>query len=213
MNSSGGRQVKICLKFCFIATVTTTIFSAITILPVHPTGTKNQHFVREFSVRDFFLKSEHWFHIIFIVAVPLLLCLRIQLSFINKNFLWSTHIVLAFSEMKGVYNCMTRCGRQILLPVLQQNQKSCKSSFLSQWRRIIFVLSTEATIPDEDYEENIMMLDRSRSEEQRKGQLTLRMTLVSGANPIMQTSFNCTASYVKFDNNVLADLTQYSTAL
>lgn len=87
-----------------------------------------------------------------------ILCLRIQLSFLNKNFLWSTHIVLAFSEMKGVYNCMTRCERQILLPVLQQNQKSCKSSFLSQWRRITIVLSTEATIPDEDYEENIMML-------------------------------------------------------
>lgn len=50
-------------------TTTTTVFSVVTILPVHPTGTKNQHFVRDFSVRDFFLKSEHWFNIIFIVAI------------------------------------------------------------------------------------------------------------------------------------------------
>lgn len=59
MNSNNGRQVKICLKFCFTATVTTTAISVITILPVHRTGTKNQYLVRDFSVRDFFVKSEH----------------------------------------------------------------------------------------------------------------------------------------------------------
>lgn len=104
-----------------------------------------------FKIRTLVSHNFHCCNILFLLCFVLDFPLWIRISF-------EAHGVLTFSHMKGVYNGMTRCERQLLLPVLQQNQKSCKSSFLSQWRGITFVLSTEATTPDEDYKGNIMML-------------------------------------------------------
>lgn len=69
------------------------------------------------------------------------------------------HALSSFQWGEGFDDNFTaRCETQILFSVLWQNQKSWKSSLLSQWRGIAFVISTEATKPDDDYKENITVL-------------------------------------------------------
>lgn len=94
---------------------------------------------------------------------------------------------------------------QIQFSFLWQNQKSCKSSLLSQWRGTTFVLSTEATIPDKDYKENIVMLTEvSRTAIERS--TYIKNNIAIRCQPHYGDKFNCTASHVKFDNNVFTNL-------
>lgn len=142
------------------------------------------------------------------------LWLTIRLFFLNKNFLLSPTECPGFQWVSGCLTTITWPGMKCkysLLSFLWQNQKSCKSSLLSQWRGITFVLSTEATIPDKDYKENIVMLTEvSKTATERsayiKNDIAIRCQSHYG------DKFNCTASYVKFDNNVFTNLIQSGRA-
>lgn len=83
-----------------IFTATTTIFSVITILPVHLTGRNHHHFVRDFfNVRTFVMYHFCWCNIFFLFYFVL------QSSFplwIRISF-WSLHSIQAFNGVKDVW--------------------------------------------------------------------------------------------------------------
>lgn len=136
--------------FIFIA-ITRTIFSVISILPDHFTVITLQEI-------SFWCQNTGYISFSLMQNIfPLLLCFTIQLSFVYKNFL------LKHTECPG-FQWGEVCLTTITWPSVKKTlcflssgktRNPAKAAF---WTGITFVLSTKATIPDEDYKENIMML-------------------------------------------------------